>query len=209
MPNRQKGYCVDRQYPNLSMSYFVDIAGPKADQVARFRELAVKPPRMLIKNVPTFMVNDKDYNQAVVGCLVSADLTLECVINEENGAFYCPETNVKYDKLSFLHPEYNHPRDLLEYMRDGDIVSVEAVPDLATHKPPKIPINLIEIVDKLTSPAPEARVLIQDDGLVRIYPQGLQNPELVTIDTPAPQTGSGTSANPGSSGQGGTRACLR
>ena len=127
MPNRQKGYCVDRQYPNLSMSYFVDIAGPKADQVARFRELAVKPPRMLIKNVPTFMVNDKDYNQAVVGCLVSADLTLECVINEENGAFYCPETNVRYDKLSFLHPKYNHPRDLLEYMRDGDIVSVEAV----------------------------------------------------------------------------------
>ena len=202
--NRQKGYCVDRQYPNLSMSYFVDIAGPKADQVADFRAKAVKPPRMLIRNVPTFMVNDRNYNEAVIRCLVSADLGLECVVNEISGAFYCPETHVRYDKLSFLYPKYNHPRDLLDYMRDGNIVSVEAIPDPATHRPPKIPINLIEIIDTLKSPAPDARVLIQEDGLVRIYPHGLHRPELVIIDDPARQANPPAATAAATSGQGGS-----
>ena len=201
--NRQKGYCVDKQYPGLSMIYFVDIAGPKADQIAKFWDLAVMPPRSMIKNVPTFMINNRSYAEANIGCLVSADLGLECKVRE-SGAFYDPEAHVKYDKVFFLYPKYNHPRDLLDYMRDGDIVSVEAVPDPATHKPPKIPINLIEIVDKLKNPAPDARVRIQEDGLVRIYPHGLHRPEYVAINDIAPAGGAQAAANPVTSSQGGT-----
>ena len=144
--SRFKGHTQDPE-PAINSSYFVEVAGHKALTIMSHQRNPNFSPPMPIPDVPTFMVDNKLYSKAAKGKLITADLSLECV-EDENGDNYCRELDKRFRKVNFLLPKILNPRNIRHFLPNGDIVSDPVFQDDLPDREIKIPITLIEITDR-------------------------------------------------------------
>ena len=151
MSPRQRGF-VAHPSKVVNASYMVETAGVQADEISNFKRQLYKLLPKTLLNVPTFLFNDADFSKATRGRLISANITLECVKNLR-GRFLCPQTQTRFNKVIYLHPQVFQPRQIVDYLPSGVIVSspVNLRPPQFTSS--KFPINLVEIEDTFELPA--------------------------------------------------------
>ena len=74
---------------SINTSYFVMMAGVKAQAYIDFMSTMEFTPLKPVAHVTTFLLNHRDYRQAKRGHSIQADLSLECIMNAR-GDCYCP-----------------------------------------------------------------------------------------------------------------------
>lgn len=132
--------------PAVNNAYFVMLNGAAANTYDTFITTQEFLPSQTIPNVPTFLINDRDYKKANSGYLVQVDLVLECLRNA-HGGYECPYTRYVHNKVCFLKPMIFNPLVLDHYLPTGEIAISAAYDHPRPDRDIKIPINIICMQD--------------------------------------------------------------
>ena len=139
------GFTVDID-PAVNNAYFVMLNGVAANTYDTFITTQEFLPAQTIPNVPTFLINDRDFKKANSGYLIQADLVLECIRNARGG-YKCPYTRYVHNKVCFLKPMIFNPLVLDHYLPTGEIAISAAYDHPRPDRDIKIPINIIRMQD--------------------------------------------------------------
>ena len=83
---------------SINTSYFVMMSGIQAQAYIDFMATIEFTPSQPVANVPTFLLNNRDYRMARRGHPIQADLSLECLLHAR-GSCYCPIRKRRYNKM--------------------------------------------------------------------------------------------------------------
>ena len=169
MSPRQRGY-VAHPSKVVNASYMVETAGIQASEILKFKRQPFKLPPKTLLNVPTFLFNNSDFSKATRGRLISANITLECLKNTR-GTFLCPQTQVRFNKVTYLLPQVFQPRRIDAYLDDGVIVSSPVNQNPPQFTASKFPINLVDIEETFELPALALPVPLQAPPQPPLAPQ--------------------------------------
>ena len=109
------GYAQDID-PAVNLSYFVHLAGVAATRYNNFISTQEFLPSQEIPNVPTFLINDRCHKTANSGYLIQAEMVLKCIRNQR-GRYYCPNTEYRHNKISYIKPMIFNPLVFDHYLQ--------------------------------------------------------------------------------------------